>query len=1193
MKLRRLPLIVAFFLLPLAFFLLPPRAAFATCYCVDPVAAQCRCSAPAASVPEAKYDGNQGGVKVKCTSQAEANSTFEKKNPICGSASETIPSCAPVSYDPSRYFCYGRGFIPAAAVDDKIKDIPDHTWKVVNGSFNFNGSFGLDSGTYNVYVCNAGVFCCGQPGGTCDDSGVPKGGSCTPQDGPGNPGICENIARPGPVACNQIRADEPHPLRPNPGAACIDEPNWQSRLSCASDFEMRRIIDDPAAKVNPLFNPDADPEITDKTIVGQTEIIKKIFDPIASKIVDVKQIEKTVSYTRVVKNIDFKPEINHLNLDYPIAGVASRSCRGPAPAKDCFADKLSDPAKLSNYTSWYHQGIVDPQQAEKTLGSNRANLLAAEMDEFFDLGIIGYLVWQYSGSLESPLDNDPFSFFKQDPICEVMKEKSTQIGADKFVGTNMHSLANYDVGVINDSLSYLSSQCGASVVRIWGSPDRGGPQAVKKVLDIAQNYGIKIIVVIADYSNSSGDILPGPIRSNPTSWYNSEYQAAYLPYVQNMANAIRGHPALYAYELANEAHCSGHAECIAPYARWANQVSLAIKSIDPVAKIGIGQKASEDTTRGDSPTPGDFTYSNSPSSIGITSGHYYPINSPNEKTLVRAAKSQADVLGKPFYIGEAGIPADQDSETGDTPQLVDWLTLLGPIRKLIPKEALDARKNWVIDQVLAEKSYNQIIAYARAGSPISRQEAIRTGFDQIVRIKDMTDHRNPDPADIFWYTIWNRYMPFTANNDLPGRIFTTISNREINDPANKVPPRLVITQPNYDVFFPHAQETDIASDILQSIFRPPDLLSVLTYDQRKSQDSSAFVSENFYDPLKSPASLADPGYDVYLGKGAPRPPFDANPCNVLARANTGDILHDETTAKKEETTIKAVLRVTKPVVFTGKFLYDETGTVFLGRSGTVPPRGPVSGIVSVYVQNPPQAENVWERLVRGPAAVFKALFPLPNEDDTPSQSNNLGYYCGPDCQVVSDRQTRFPHWGSILELFHQKIQDMLNPLISGLATPGQDTAILGTDYLTANYPPNLLRQIVVPSAENIAALLEKIKIWQTQPGNTWIGSKFEENYQKIIDFGAANNLNPALLLSLYLEETHAEAFGDFPLGCGNATTLDASLDCLANDDAIDQYRDAPLAEFMCRYADGHYPCNYQNHPNFIKNLFEFYNQLTP
>lgn len=279
--------------------------------------------------------------------------------------------------------------------------------------------------------------------------------------------------------------------------------------------------------------------------------------------------------------------------------------------------------------------------------------ISQEITRFFNQGAAGFLLWQYSGDKSSPLDNDPYSFYRNDPICESLQQLKAQF-PDKFLGVNIHSLAKYDDSVIQNHLQYLSSQCGTSVIRIWGTPDRASPQKLKTVLNIASQNNIQVILVLADYSNGTSNILPSSIHSNPTSWYQSDYLTYYLPYVTSLVSTLGQDPAIYAYELANEPHCGGQVQCLPAYNNWVNHTASAIRSLNPSVRISIGQMSSQNTTRGDSPgsgSPPDFTVSNQSPNISIASGHYY---SETEKNNVLSALSQAQSFNKPFYVGEAG-----------------------------------------------------------------------------------------------------------------------------------------------------------------------------------------------------------------------------------------------------------------------------------------------------------------------------------------------------------------------------------------------------------------------------------------------------------------------------------------------------------------------------------------------------------
>lgn len=80
-------------------------------------------------------------------------------------------------------------------------------------------------------------------------------------------------------------------------------------------------------------------------------------------------------------------------------------------------------------------------------------------------------------------------------------------------------------------------------------------------------------------------------------------------------------------------------------------------------------------------------------------------------------------------------------------------------------------------------------------------------------------------------------------------------------------------------------------------------------------------------------------------------------------------------------------------------------------------------------------------------------------------------------------------------------------------------------------------------------------------------------------------------MSSPIEESGAGAFDSaYALGCEGAskTDLDAQLNCLF----ARPYANKGFEEFMCMYADGHYPCDFSAHPNFVNGIKTWYNCTT-
>lgn len=507
----------------------------------------------------------------------------------------------------------------------------------------------------------------------------------------------------------------------------------------------------------------------------------------------------------------------------------------------------------------------------------------------------------------------------------------------------------------------------------------------------------------------------------------------------------------------------------------------------------------------------------------------------------------------------------------------DPLLFAGPIKKLIDTRILDQRREDLIRAAASDTSYNEIIGYVKDNKVIGRiaardfytQEPLRTDIKKI-RLTDMLDHIRPPYIDgdieaVKWYTLWQQ-TPFVQTVDIPGEVFATLSPADPDVRNAKL--AIVSTLSDLRIHFPHLVENDQLSQLLQSVFRSPG-----------QPETSGF------------AEYRDVDYSTVNRK----PPFTtSNNCNLeVTFWNPGDNL-------AAQQTIHGNFSFTKTVKYSYRELTGAERADFLAQGLPIPTTvgAEVSAPVSIFARNPLEMDRIYDRLVDGPSSVYKAISPLGEYILDYPAAAALSLDCGPNCEVWPGNQKGrkaelfFPHWGRILKIFHEKLQSILDPRSRG-GTGSSNASTLGTQYLMDHFKADLLSQTVIPSQDAINRIIAKIKAFQGQPGNTWIGSKFEQNYQKIIDFATQHGFNPTLLLALYLEESHGEAAGTYPLGCGNATTLDGSLQCFATDPAIQSYRHAPLWEFMCRYSDGHYPCDYSAHPNFVRNVFDFYNQLTP
>ncbi len=276
---------------------------------------------------------------------------------------------------------------------------------------------------------------------------------------------------------------------------------------------------------------------------------------------------------------------------------------------------------------------------------SNAAILSQEIEDFFQAGASGYLVWQYGGDQNGrQIAVDQFSWYRDTniDICLALREKAEQY-PDRFVGVNINNIgaAEFADGTAAEHLSWLKNTCGVSVVRAFAKIE--GAAGVQNALNAAQQAGVKMIIAIGDYSNGGGGIPQGA----GIEWYESGYQGEYQALVSQV-RALGSHPALWGYELANEPHCGGNAAAMPAYKTWGQVIGSQLRGV--TSNVGYGQMASQDTTRCDSTGPGDFKNTNSIGAITVTSAHYY---TESEKQSAMLALSQSQELGKPFYIGEA------------------------------------------------------------------------------------------------------------------------------------------------------------------------------------------------------------------------------------------------------------------------------------------------------------------------------------------------------------------------------------------------------------------------------------------------------------------------------------------------------------------------------------------------------------
>lgn len=359
--------------------------------------------------------------------------------------------------------------------------------------------------------------------------------------------------------------------------------------------------------------------------------------------------------------------------------------------------------------------------------ASAAATLAADIDEFFSRGAKGFLVWQYGGDYSGrQIAVDQYSFYRdRDPdICRVMQEKASA-NPDKFIGVNINNIGAIEFNQPDNDgntfaaqhMAWLKANCGVTVIRVFAKIE--GAAGVQNALTAAQQAGIQLIVAIGDYSNGGGGMPQGA----GIDWYQSGFRGEYMDLVNQLVPLV-SHPALYGFELANEPHCGGNAAAIDAYKNWGIEVGSKLSGTN----VGFGQMASQNTTRCDSPGPGDFLATNAIATITMTSAHYY---NDQEKANALLALSQSKQIGRPFYIGEAP-PGDIGAE-GQSFEADDAWYYLHPIRGVSPGGIVAERSVDIIRDDLANQGYQ---AYCAANPAVVKLEITTT--DTLNRFIELT-----------------------------------------------------------------------------------------------------------------------------------------------------------------------------------------------------------------------------------------------------------------------------------------------------------------------------------------------------------------------------------------------------------------------------------------------------------------------
>nr|OQO26689.1 hypothetical protein B0A51_06656 [Rachicladosporium sp. CCFEE 5018] len=264
-----------------------------------------------------------------------------------------------------------------------------------------------------------------------------------------------------------------------------------------------------------------------------------------------------------------------------------------------------------------------------------------------------------------------------------------------FVGTNTYWIGfltnNADVDLV---MQHLATS-GIKVLRVWGfndvtsTPSTGtvyyqsfingvasintgtnGLQRLDYVVASAQAHGIKLTVNFVnnwtDYGGMAAYFSYAGITSNAQWYASAKAQAQYQAYIRAVVTRYAGSPAIFAWELANEARCNGCATSVMQ--NWVKTTAAYIKSLDSKHMVTTGSEGFGLTTGSDGSYPyqfgedTDFAANCADPNIDFCTYHQYP-----DSWGISAASAQAwgnawiqshaaacIAIGKPCVLEEFG-----------------------------------------------------------------------------------------------------------------------------------------------------------------------------------------------------------------------------------------------------------------------------------------------------------------------------------------------------------------------------------------------------------------------------------------------------------------------------------------------------------------------------------------------------------
>ena len=246
----------------------------------------------------------------------------------------------------------------------------------------------------------------------------------------------------------------------------------------------------------------------------------------------------------------------------------------------------------------------------------------------------------------------------------------------KFAGYNLPCANPFDLpaAALDYYLDDIQNNSGANVIRVWFFQSDGGPgnwAPFDQVISALRARGMKAIVTLTNETSTCDEPSLPANTYKTAAWYQKGYLSAeggyarsFRAYAVAVAKHFANNPGVAFWQLVNEAQAptldsGGQLTCDETAATqalrgFADHMVTAIRKVDhhhlvDLGTEGIGQCGMQNPT--------DYSYIHA-GNVDLCEYHDYGSPATDLPSGMAEAIAACSALGKPFFVGESGIPAN-------------------------------------------------------------------------------------------------------------------------------------------------------------------------------------------------------------------------------------------------------------------------------------------------------------------------------------------------------------------------------------------------------------------------------------------------------------------------------------------------------------------------------------------------------